>query len=78
MLPFDIHDPEMDPMKAKALKEAEQGGKFAWGTAYNGHFDQTGHFKGRVAVRGKTRIRSIAFRRWTIAGGRDRSAALRT
>jgi len=53
MLPFDIHDPEMDPMKAKALKEAEQGGQFAWGTAYNGHFDQTGHFKGRVAVRGK-------------------------
>ena len=53
MLPFDIHDAAMDPMKAKALKEAEQGGKFAWGTAYNGHFDQSGHFKGRVAVRGK-------------------------
>lgn len=53
MLPFDIHDAAMDPMKAKALKEAEQGGKFAWGTAYNGHFDQSGHFKGQVAVRGK-------------------------
>jgi hypothetical protein len=53
MPPFDIHDPDMDPMKAKALQEAEQGGKFAWGTAYNGHFDQSGHFEGQVAVRGK-------------------------
>ena len=56
MLPFDIHDPAMDPMKAQALKEAEQGGKFAWGTAYNGHFDQTGHFKGSVAIRGKSYV----------------------
>ncbi|WP_454625397.1 DUF7064 domain-containing protein [Bradyrhizobium cenepequi] len=54
MPPFDIHDPAMDPMKAKALKEAEEGGQFAWGTAYNGHFDQTGHFKGKVAIRGKS------------------------
>ena len=54
MPPFDIHDPDMDPMKAKALKAAaEGGGKFAWGTAYNGHFDQTGHFKGSVRIRGK-------------------------
>ncbi|MFO1352761.1 MAG: hypothetical protein U1F68_19630 [Gammaproteobacteria bacterium] len=53
MLPFDIHDPAMDPMKAKALAAAEQGGKFAWGTAYNGHFDQSGHFQGRVAIRGR-------------------------
>ena len=53
MLPFDIHDPDMDPMKAKALAQAERGGQFAWGTAYNGHFDQTGHFTGRVAVRGR-------------------------
>lgn len=53
MPPFDIHDPDMDPMKANALKAAEAGGEFAWGTAYNGHFDQTGHFKGRVTVRGK-------------------------
>jgi hypothetical protein len=55
MPPFDIHDPDMDPMKAKALKAAaEAGGKFAWGTAYNGHFDQTGHFTGAVRVRGKS------------------------
>jgi hypothetical protein len=53
MEPFDIHDPAMDPMKAAALEAAEAGGQFAWGTAYNGHFDQTGHFKGRVVVRGK-------------------------
>lgn len=53
MAPFDIHDPAMDPMKAAALKAAESGGQFAWGTAYNGHFDQTGHFEGRVAIRGR-------------------------
>ena len=44
MPPFDIHDPDMDPMKAKALKAAEADGKFAWGTAYNGHFDEFGPF----------------------------------
>ena len=44
---FDIHDPEMDPMVGN------HAGKFAWGTAYNGHFDQTGHFVGRVNVRGR-------------------------
>jgi hypothetical protein len=54
MPPFDIHDPDVDPMKAKALKAAEAGGKFAWGTAYNGHFDQSGHFQGTVSVRGKS------------------------
>jgi hypothetical protein len=53
MLPFDIQDPDMDPMKAKALAQAEKAGNFAWGTAYNGHFDQSGHFKGRVTVRGQ-------------------------
>ncbi|MCY1198778.1 hypothetical protein D9M68_108410 [compost metagenome] len=49
MEPFDIHDPAMDPMVAA---QAEQG-KFAWGTAYNGHFDQTGRVVGEVIVRGK-------------------------
>jgi hypothetical protein len=49
MPPFDIHDPAMDPM-CGAQTEA---GKFAWGTAYNGHFDQTGVFTGRVAIRGR-------------------------
>ena len=53
MLPFDIQDPEMDPMKAKALAETEKAGNFAWGTAYNGHFDQSGHFSGLVTIRGK-------------------------
>lgn len=46
---FDIHDPAMDPM----CGSKSEAGKFAWGTAYNGHFDQTGHFKGVVAVRGR-------------------------
>lgn len=49
MVPFDIHDPALDPMCAAGT----EAGKFAWGTAYNGHFDQTGHFTGEVTVRGK-------------------------
>jgi hypothetical protein len=46
---FDIHDPAMDPM----CGSKSEAGKFSWGTAYNGHFDQTGHFKGTVAIRGR-------------------------
>jgi hypothetical protein len=46
---FDIHDPAMDPM----CGSKSEAGKFAWGTAYNGHFDQTGHFKGSVTLRGR-------------------------
>lgn len=53
MIPFDIQDPEMDPMKAKALAEADESGHFAWGTAYNGHFDLSGHVSGSVSIRGK-------------------------
>ena len=45
---FDIHDPDMDPITAAQSRES-----FAWGTAYNGHFDQTGHVQGRVTVRGR-------------------------
>ncbi len=48
MPPFDIHDPEMDPVTA-----TQSHGSFAWGTAYNGHFDQTGRYRGRVALRGR-------------------------
>jgi hypothetical protein len=46
---FDIQDPEMDPITAAQV--AEPG--FAWGTAYNGHFDQTGHYTGFVILRGR-------------------------
>ena len=53
MLPFDIQDPEMDPMKAKALAEADKSGHFAWGTAYNGHFDLSGRVTGSVSIRGR-------------------------
>ncbi len=48
MPPFDIHDPTQDPMCAAG----SEAGKFAWGTAYAGHFDQTGLVQGEVAVRG--------------------------
>jgi hypothetical protein len=53
---FDIHDPEMDPISAAQQAQAEAGGGdggFAWGTAYNGHFDQTGHYSGAVVLRGR-------------------------
>ncbi len=49
MPPFDIHDPEQDPMCASGA----EAGKFSWGTAYAGHFDQTGHVTGAVRVRGR-------------------------
>lgn len=45
---FDIHDPDQDPIVA-----AKSGDEFAWDEAYNGHFDQTGHFEGEINVRGK-------------------------
>lgn len=49
MLPFDIHDPSQDPMVAAQAA----GSDFAWGTAYNGHFDQTGVFDGEVVLNGR-------------------------
>lgn len=47
MQPYDIRDPDMDPMVV------QKEGDFAWGTAYNGHFDLTGHVAGEVVVRGR-------------------------
>ncbi|SEQ48164.1 hypothetical protein SAMN03159444_01787 [Pseudomonas sp. NFACC02] len=44
---FDIHDPDMDPMVSLHADD------FSWGTAYNGHFDQTGHVTGSVTLRGR-------------------------
>jgi hypothetical protein len=49
MPPFDIHDPDQDPMVAAA----SEGSDFSWGTAYNGHFDQTGVFEGEIVLRGR-------------------------
>lgn len=49
MPPFDIHDPDMDPM----VGAKTEAGKFAWGTAYNGHFDLTGRVRGSVSIRGR-------------------------
>ena len=49
MPPFDINDPDQDPMCASG----SEAGKFSWGNAYDGHFDQSGHVSGEVIVRGK-------------------------
>lgn len=48
MEPFDINDPEQDPLAAD--KDAD----LTWGHAYAGHFDQTGHFEGELSLRGRT------------------------
>lgn len=47
MQPFDINDPEQDPL---ALPRAD-GEPFAWGQAYSGHFDLTGRVRGEVRLR---------------------------
>lgn len=47
---FDISDPDQDPIVA-----AQQGLEtFAWGEAYKGHFDQTGHYEGELTFNGTT------------------------
>ena len=49
MPPYDIHDPEMDPMVAAGA----DGHDYAWGTAYAGHFDQSGVYEGEVVLPGR-------------------------
>lgn len=51
---YDIHDPKQDPVVAAALAAQGDDDTFAWGEAYAGHFDQTGHFEGQVRLRGRT------------------------
>jgi hypothetical protein len=46
--PYDINDPDMDPMAAK--KDMSK----TWGHAYAGHFDQSGHYQGEIRLRGTT------------------------
>ena len=52
MEPFDIHDPEMDPL-AKSNKE-ESIKNSGFGAAYANHFDMTCKVVGAITVRGKT------------------------
>lgn len=46
MDPYDINDPDMDPMAA--ARDMDK----TWGHAYAGHFDLTGHFEGELVLRG--------------------------
>ena len=48
MEPYDINDPAQDPMAA------DRDMDLTWGHAYAGHFDQTGHYEGEIALRGGT------------------------
>ncbi len=52
MPPYDIADPEMDPITAKRTSDhlAQAQG---FGTAYNGHLDQSGRYTGKMILRGK-------------------------
>ncbi|MER5673690.1 DUF7064 domain-containing protein [Pseudonocardia alni] len=46
--PYDINDPDMDPLAAgKDMAKT-------WGHAYAGHFDQSGHYEGEIRLRGVT------------------------
>lgn len=47
MEPFDIHDPNMDPL---ASTDPSQSG---FGSAYANHFDMTCHVTGKIRVRGE-------------------------
>jgi hypothetical protein len=49
MPPYDINDPEQDPM----VKARAEGSDFTWGHAYAGHFDMTGHYEGELVLRGQ-------------------------
>ncbi len=49
MEPYDIHDPDMDP-----LAGVEQEGDVVSNHAYAGHWDQSGRVTGTLTIRGKT------------------------
>jgi len=46
MDPYDINDPDVDPMAARVDRDK------TWGHAYAGHFDLSGHFEGELVLRG--------------------------
>ncbi|PCJ58776.1 MAG: hypothetical protein COA65_07415 [Rhodospirillaceae bacterium] len=52
MPPYDIADPEMDPITKKSTS-GELADAQGFGTAYNHHFDQSGRYTGVVKVHGK-------------------------
>lgn len=49
MEPYDIADPDMDPVTRKA-----KGSSWTFASAYNGHFDMSARLTGSVKVRGET------------------------
>ncbi len=46
--PYDINDPDQDPLAAGRDMTK------TWGHAYAGHFDQSGHYEGEIRLRGVT------------------------
>ena len=49
MEPYDIADPDMDPITRRS-----RGKSWTFASAYNGHFDMTARVRGSVKVRGET------------------------
>ncbi len=48
MDPFDIHDPDMDPLASTDVA------KSGFGSVYANHFDMTAHFTGIAEIRGRS------------------------
>lgn len=51
MDPFDIHDPDQNPLAGKT--EAERLARTSMGSGYKGHYDMHGRFKGMLKLRGE-------------------------
>jgi hypothetical protein len=46
MDPYDVNDPQQDPIAAKRVGKS-------WGVAFHGHYEVTGHITGKARIRGK-------------------------
>jgi len=53
MPPYDMQDPEMDPVTAKLLADGGVDGHQGFGEAFQRHFEQSGRFTGVMKLRGK-------------------------
>ncbi len=51
MEPYDIHDPDIDPLAVADNATAVE--KSGFGSAYSSHFDLTSHMTGSLKVRGE-------------------------
>lgn len=67
MDPYDVNDPDQDPIAAKRVGKS-------WGVAFHGHYEITGHVTGDARIRGKDyRVDCIDTqdRSWGVRAERD-------